>query len=98
MKKIIAATLIASVSTLFAADGAAIYGSRCASCHGKDGHTKALGKSAPIAGMKDVEKTLAAYKAGTLNKYGMGGLMKGQAASLSGADAKAVSAYIAGLK
>jgi cytochrome c553 len=46
----------------------------------------------------DVEKDLAGYKAGTTNKHGMGAAMKGNAAKLSDADAKAVAAYIATLK
>jgi cytochrome c553 len=80
------------------ADGAALY-AKCAGCHGADGKTKALGKSAPIAGMA-VEKTvedLKGYKAGTLNQHGMGGLMKGQAANMSEEDMKAVAEYISTL-
>jgi len=72
---------------------------KCAGCHGADGKTKAMGKSAPVAGQSaaDLETKLADYKAGTRNVAGMGMLMKGQVASLSDADIKAVSAYIAGL-
>ena len=72
---------------------------KCASCHGSDGKRKALGKSAPIAGMSKDElvKTLKEYQAGSLNKYGMGGLMKGQVAGLSEADIEALAAYISSL-
>jgi len=79
--------------------GKAVY-AKCVSCHGADGKTKALGKSAPIAGW-DVAKTeeaLNGYKAGTRNVHGMGALMKGQVASLSDEDIKAVAEYIASLK
>jgi len=72
---------------------------KCAGCHGADGKTAALGKSAVIAGQSaaDLETKIAGYKAGTLNVAGMGALMKGQVASMSDDDIKAVAAYIAGL-
>jgi cytochrome c553 len=97
MKKI-ALTMIFAGATLMAADGAALY-AKCAGCHGADGKTKALGKSAPIAGMSTdaVVKDLEGYKAGTLNKHGMGGVMKGQAAPLSADDMKALADHIANL-
>ena len=98
MKKIAVAMLFAG-STLLMADGAALF-AKCAGCHGKDGKTKALGKSAPIAGMAvdGLVKDLEGYKAGTTNKHGMGGLMKGQVATYSADDIKAGAAYINGLK
>ncbi len=98
MKKIALSLLIASVS-LMAADGAALY-KKCAACHGAHGEKKALGKSAVIGGQpaETTEAALHGYKAGTLNAHGMGALMKGQVASYSDADIKAVSEYIAGLK
>ena len=72
---------------------------KCAGCHGTDGHTKALGKSAVIAGQSasDIETKLAAYKAGTRNVANMGMLMKGQVASMDEATIKAVAAYISSL-
>jgi cytochrome c553 len=96
MKKIVLAMTIAG-TTLLMADGAALY-AKCAGCHGADGKTKALGKSAPIAGRAaaDVVKDLEGYKAGTLNKNGMGGVMKGQA-NMSPEDMKAVAEYISKL-
>jgi len=73
---------------------------KCAGCHGADGKTKALGKSDVIAGMDAavIAEDLKGYKAGTLNKHGMGGIMKGQAAPLSDADISALSAFISSLK
>jgi cytochrome c553 len=78
--------------------GKALY-AKCAGCHGADGKTKAMGKAAPVAGQSaaDLETKLAGYKAGTTNAVGMGMLMKGQVASMSDDDIKAVSAYMAGL-
>jgi len=98
MKKLAIAMLFAG-STLLMADGAALY-AKCVGCHGANGEKAALGKSAVITG-QDAAKTveqLKGYKAGTLNIAGMGGLMKGQVASMSDADIQAVSDYIAAMK
>jgi cytochrome c553 len=93
MKKIALALLLAGTS-LAMADGKALF-AKCAGCHGADGKTKALGKSDPIAGLaaEEVLKDLQGYKAGTLNKHGMGGVMKGQA-NMSDEDMKALADYI----
>ncbi len=79
-------------------DGKALF-AKCAGCHGADGKTAALGKSAVIAGQAkaDLVTKINGYKAGTLNAAGMGALMQGQVASYSDADIDAVSGYIAGL-
>ena len=79
-------------------DGKALF-AKCSSCHGADGKTKALGKSGIIAGQPaaDLETKIKGYKAGTLNTAGMGALMKGQVASYSDEDIKAVATYISGL-
>ena len=91
--------ILGITAILGAADGAALY-KKCAACHGAQGEKPALGKSAVIGGVDTA--TLVAdmkgYKAGTLNKKGMGALMKGQVASYSDADIDAVAAYINGLK
>ncbi|MRJ02617.1 MAG: c-type cytochrome [Epsilonproteobacteria bacterium] len=81
------------------ADGATLY-AKCSGCHGTKGERKALGKSAPIGGMAKEEllKKLKGYQAGTLNLYGMGGLMKGQVAGLSEGDLEALADYISKLK
>jgi cytochrome c553 len=99
MKKVVLTLMAVGAMSFLAADGAALY-KKCAGCHGAKGEKKALGKSAVIAG-QDAAKTeeqLKGYKAGTLNQHGMGGLMKGQVASYSDADIKAVAEFIAGLK
>ena len=99
MKKVLL-TLAFAGAALLAADGKGIYEAQCKSCHGADAGQKALGKSAPLKGMKeaDIETSLKGYKAGTLNKNGMGGVMKGNAAKLSDADMKAVATYISSIK
>jgi len=98
MKKV-AIGLLFATSTLLMADGAALY-KKCAGCHGANGQTKALGKSAVIAGLDAaaVATDLEGYKAGTTNKNGMGGVMKGQVASYTPEQIKEVSAYIAAMK
>lgn len=73
---------------------------KCIGCHGVDGKTKALGKSAVIAG-QDKEAIITSmneYKAGTKNVAGMGTLMKGQAASMSDTDIEAVADYLSQIK
>ena len=79
-------------------DGKALF-AKCAGCHGADGKTAALGKSAVIAGQAaaDLETKISGYKAGTLDAAGMGALMKGQVATYSDEDIKAVAAFISGL-
>ena len=72
---------------------------KCVGCHGADGKTKALGKSAIIAGQdkEAIINSMNEYKAGTKNVAGMGTLMKGQAASMSDADIEAVAEYLSQL-
>lgn len=72
---------------------------KCKGCHGADGKTKALGKSAAVAGQPaaDLETALAGYKAGTRDVSGMGMLMKGQVSSMSDEEIKAVAAYMSNM-
>lgn len=98
MKKIVLALMVTGTA-LMAADGATLY-KKCAACHGQKAEKKALGKSEVIQGWEAAKTTeaLDGYKAGKRNVHGMGALMKGQVASYSEADIKAVSEYIATLK
>ena len=92
-------TLLGLTMMLSAAQANTLY-NKCAACHGKSGEKPALGKSEIITGWKS-DKTLDAlkgYKAGARNTKGMGALMKGQVATLSEADMKALADYIAILK
>jgi cytochrome c553 len=99
MKKLVIATLVtAGALSLMAADGKALT-AKCAGCHGADFSKKALGVSEVVKGMKadEIVKALEGYKAGTFGGP-MKGVMKGQVASYSDEQIKAVADYIAGLK
>jgi cytochrome c553 len=98
MKKLALALLVAGSTSLFAADGAALY-KKCITCHGSKAEKSALNKSQVIAGW-DAEKIATALKGYKAGKYGgaMKGLMKGQIASYSDADIDTVAKYITGLK
>ena len=91
--------LNAATDSLSNAAGKEAY-AKCSGCHGVDGKTKALGKSPEIAGVDKATLVtmLNGYKAGTLNKAGMGTLMKGQVASMDDATIEAVASYISTLK
>lgn len=100
MKKIVFSTLVLATSSILMADGAATYNSKCASCHGADGKTIALGKSAAIHGQSAAAllKKLQGYKAGTLNVNGMGAVMKGNVATLDDKALSEVATYISKIK
>jgi len=93
MKKTILLAMMMGM-TLSAADATTLY-NKCAACHGSKGEKHALGKSKIINTMtpQEIETALNGYKEGT---YGgsMKAIMKGQAASLSEEDIKAVAAFI----
>jgi cytochrome c553 len=76
--------------TLFAA---------CAACHGADGKTAALGKSAITAGQPkaDLLTKMKAYKDGTRDVTGNGAVMKGQMANLNDEQMEALAEYISKL-
>ena len=88
--------MLGLTAMLAAADGAAIYKSQCASCHGAAGEKKALNKSQVIKefSKEQIVTALKGYKDGS---YGgaMKALMKGQAAKLNDADIEAVAEAIA---
>ncbi len=79
-------------------DPAALYGQKCASCHGSKGEKAALGKSQIIAGWSNaqVSEALKGYQAGTYGKE-MKSLMQGQAKGLDDAQIDALANHIAGL-
>jgi len=98
-KTLLILSLILTYNTALMADGKVLY-KNCAGCHGDNGKTKALHLSKAIAGQstaKTIEQ-LTAYKKGELNLYGLGNIMKMQAATLSKSDIKALATYISTLK
>jgi len=98
MKKILLALIVASTSALLAADGAALYQTKCFSCHGVKASKSALNKSQIIAGW-DTAKIIASVNG---YKNGEGGpmkaVMKPIATGLSTDDLNAVAATIFSFK
>ncbi len=90
----------ASTAVAAATSSAPAAYAKCKGCHGEDGKTQALGKSAVIAGQDKAAlvASINEYKAGTRNVAGMGMLMKGQVAAMSDADIEAVAEYLSTVK
>lgn len=85
-------------TTAVSVDGSALFGQKCASCHGMKAEKSALGKSQVIAGWSEqqVKEALKGYQAGTYGKE-MKALMQGQAKPLSDAQIDALAKHISGL-
>ncbi|MCF6331196.1 MAG: c-type cytochrome [Sulfurimonas sp.] len=83
------------LSTVYVLSASPLY-KKCSACHGKKGEKASLNLTGAIAGIKsrDIVDMLKEYKAGTLNKYGFGKMMKGQTSKLSLEDMKEIGAYI----
>lgn len=98
-KKKIADAEAPAIPAADVAAGANLF-AKCAGCHGKDGKTKALGKSQVIAGQsaEALATKIKAYKAGSRNVANMGKLMQGQVKGLSDADIGTLATYISTLK
>ena len=98
MMKVACMLISVAAVSLMAADGEAIYKSKCFSCHGEKASKAALNKSQIIAGW-DVSKTIASVNG---YKNGEGGAMKGVmkpiATAPSDDDLKAVATAIASYK
>jgi len=88
---------VIALGSLLASSSYAASTAACAGCHGQHFEKVAMGKSKVVKDMSeaDILVALKGYKDGT---YGgaMKGLMKGQVASLSDADMKAIAASIKG--
>lgn len=94
MKKVLM-LMILGVSALVAADGAKLYGAKCAECHGADGKDVAIAGKAIIGG--GTLTKLNGYKAGTF-----GGAqketMQASITGISDEELKAIAAYVDTLK
>jgi len=94
MKKVLVLMAI-GFSALVAADGAKLFGAKCAECHGADGKDAAISGKAIIGG--GTLAKLTGYKAGT---YGAGQkeTMQASISGISDDELKAIAAYVDGLK
>lgn len=90
MKKVILLASFAAVSSLVAADGAALY-SKCVSCHGEKGEKTQFMKLQGLS-KEDVASKLKAYQAG--NGGAKKAMMIPQAKSLDEQSIVAISEYI----
>ncbi|BCZ19259.1 Cytochrome c-553 [Helicobacter sp. NHP19-012] len=99
MKKVLFLGVVLGLGLLGAAQPAEII-KRCAGCHGPSMDRKAFGKGHVVNTLDSatIKEDLMGYKAGTLNRYGAGGVMHGQAKSLSDADIEALAKFIPTLK
>lgn len=81
-------------------DPAAIVAKQCKTCHGAKMEKSYLNKTAVVNTLssEDIQKDLMEYKAGTLNRYKMGNVMKAQVSKLSEEDIEALAKYIPTLK
>jgi cytochrome c6 len=97
MKKVFALAIIAAMAMpLFAADGAAIYKSKCIACHGADG-----AKTIPALGVKQLntQEVKAMGVAGVTVVLTKGrGKMPAFGAKLSGEEINATAKYVLSLK
>lgn len=85
---------------LNAAAPADIIKTKCQACHGANMEKQALGKSKVTNTMteEEIRQDLLGYKAKTLNHFGLGATMWGQAAALSDEEIDALAKYIPTLK
>ncbi len=104
MKKIILVLLLAT-SSLFAANGAALYEKRCSLCHGKKANKPPRSGVAILAGRDATELalTIRAYRdqderIGTYSTHKSSRIMKDSTSNLSRYQIVAIAKYISGLK
>lgn len=92
------AAAVPKTPTVASIDGGALYGQKCASCHGAKAEKSALNKSQIIAQFSEtqVKEALKGYQAGTYGKE-MKALMQGQAKALDDAQIDALAKYISNL-
>ncbi len=101
MKKVfLLAGVIGSMALLNAATPEDIIKTKCQSCHGANMEKQALGKSKITNTLtaEEIKQDLLGYKAKTLNHFGLGATMWGQAAALSDQEIDELAKYIPTLK
>jgi mono/diheme cytochrome c family protein len=97
MKKFLAVAFVAALSaSAFAADGASIYASKCAGCHGPDGSRVIAAMGVKAVNTPAVKKMGEAGVAAIVTKGQ--GRMPAVGASLSADQVKAVADYVLTLK
>lgn len=87
MKRIVTALFAVAFATAAFADGAAVFKSKCAACHGADGKGSKMAPDAVAGKAADVTK-----------KAIIEGKGKMKAVKLEAADVDAVAGFVAGLK
>jgi len=99
MKTSIITLLMIGTSITMLANGQELY-KKCTGCHGEDGKTSALQKSAIIAAQESnlTIKQLTAYKNGELNQYGLGNIMKLQLTTITDVEIEELANYIASMQ
>ncbi|WP_310438709.1 c-type cytochrome [Sulfuricurvum sp.] len=95
MKKLVVLSVL-GVSALMAADGAKLYGAKCAECHGANGKDIAISGKA-IAGDAAALTKLSGYKAGTFGGD-QKATMQASLDGLSDDDLKAIAGHVGTLK
>lgn len=95
MKKLLVLAVL-GVSALCAADGAKIFGAKCAECHGANGKEASISGKA-IAGDTAVLSKLTGYKSGSFGGE-QKATMQASLEGLSDEDIKALAAYVGSLK
>lgn len=95
MKKAVV-LLVLGVSAMMAADGAKLYGAKCAECHGVDGKEASVAGKA-IAGGSGALAKLTGYKKGTFGGD-QKAIMEGNVATLSDSDIATLASYVDTLK
>lgn len=100
MKKLLLVAIL-GITSLMAADGAALY-KKCIACHGAKGDKVPPGSKANFTinslNKDKIVEDLKAYKNKTLNQYGLGASMYAQTAKLSDDDINALAEYVVTLK
>lgn len=99
-KLVVTLGVLGCAVALNAAEPADIIKTKCQACHGANMEKQALGKSRITNAMteEEIRNDLLGYKAKTLNHFGLGATMWGQAAALSDEEIDALAKYIPTLK